>query len=87
MSVINCATEDLTGLAERLAQAQAGMEGIITNLDRAVKIIEPKWGGDSQLAFMRFYKEWSNGMVLHTNALKSAADKIKELAEAHQGIG
>jgi uncharacterized protein YukE len=43
---------------------------VIEELDKSVKKVDPEWSGDSQQAFLRFYREWRKWIEMRFFALK-----------------
>jgi WXG100 family type VII secretion target len=86
MTIIDFESTDIQYLAEHIAQAQSGIQGILEELDRVVKVVEPKWGGETRQAFARFYQEWRRGVDAHSRALKKTADQLDRLVDAHTRI-
>jgi uncharacterized protein YukE len=46
--------------------------------------VEPKWTGDAQKAFFRFYGDWRKGVDLHTSAMKKSAEQLRRMADEQQ---
>jgi WXG100 family type VII secretion target len=79
MTAIEMVPESVEKFTEQLVKAQAGLQSVIEELDKNVKTVEPKWGGDSQQAFLRFYREWRKGIEMHSTALKKTADQLQKM--------
>jgi WXG100 family type VII secretion target len=86
MTIIDFEPMGIQRLAEDIAQAQSGIQAILEKLDHDIKVVEPKWGGESRQAFERFYQEWRKGVDAHSKALQKTAIQLKRLVEAHQQI-
>lgn len=86
MTAIEMAPESVLKFTEELAKAQAGLQAILEGLDKSVKAVEPKWSGDSQEAFLRFYREWRKGIEMHSAALKKTADQLQKMSEEYKNI-
>jgi WXG100 family type VII secretion target len=86
MTAIEMAPESVLKFTEELTKAQAGLQAILEGLDKSVKGVEPKWSGDSQQAFLRFYREWRKGIEMHSAALKKTADQLQRMSEEYKNI-
>jgi WXG100 family type VII secretion target len=86
MTSIEMVPESVEKFSEDLTKAQASLQAIIEELDKSVKSVEPKWGGDSQQAFLRFYREWRKGIEMHSTALKKTAEQLKKMTENYKTI-
>jgi WXG100 family type VII secretion target len=86
MTIIDFEPMGIQRLAEDIAQAQSGIQVILEKLDRDVKAVEPKWGGETRRAFERFYQEWRKGVDAHSRALQKTSMQLKRLVEAHQTL-
>lgn len=86
MTSIEMVPESVEKFSEDLTKAQASLQAIIEELDKSVKSVEPKWCGDSQQAFLRFYREWRKGIEMHSTALKKTAEQLKKMTENYKTI-
>ena len=86
MTSIEMVPESVEKFSEDLTKAQASLQAIIEELDKSVKLVEPRWGGDSQQAFLRFYREWRKGIEMHSTALKKTAEQLKNMTENYKTI-
>ena len=86
MTAIEMVPESVEKFTEELSKAQASLQSVIERLDKSVKSVEPKWGGDSQQAFLRFYREWRKGMEMHSTALKKTAEQLKIMTGDYKTI-
>jgi uncharacterized protein YukE len=57
------------------------MQNAVEKISKAVKEVEPKWQGDAQKAFFRFYGDWRKGADLHATALKKTMEQIRRMTE------
>jgi WXG100 family type VII secretion target len=86
MTKIDFSTDDVKTFAGQMDKAGKGIRTILAELDKNVKEVESKWGGDSQQNFKRFYQEWRKGMDLHLTALEKSGGKLNEMAEKYPQI-
>jgi WXG100 family type VII secretion target len=86
MTAIEMVPESVLKFTEELTKAQTGLQAILDGLDKSVKAVEPKWSGDSQQAFLRFYREWRKGIEMHSSALKKTADQLQKMIEEYKTI-
>ncbi|HEY5118368.1 MAG TPA: WXG100 family type VII secretion target [Anaerolineales bacterium] len=86
MTAIEMVPESVQKFTEELTKAQASLESVIEGLDKSVKAVEPKWSGDSQQAFLRFYREWRKGIEMHSSALKKTAEQLQKMSEDYKKI-
>jgi WXG100 family type VII secretion target len=86
MTAIEMVPESVLKFTEELTKAQTGLQAILDGLDKSVKAVEPKWSGDSQQAFLRFYREWRKGIEMHSSALKKTADQLQKMSEEYKTI-
>jgi WXG100 family type VII secretion target len=86
MTSIEMVPESVEKFTEQLVKAQAGLQSVIEELDKNVKTVEPKWSGDSQQAFFRFYREWRKGIDLHSAALKKTAEQLQKMTSDYKNI-
>jgi len=84
MTVIDFNPEDLGKFLKEVDETNAQIQNAVEKLAKAVKEVEPKWNGDAQKAFLRFYGDWRKGIDLHTSAMKKSADQLKRMAEEQQ---
>jgi WXG100 family type VII secretion target len=84
MAVIEYNPEDLGNFLKEVEEANAQIQNAVEKLAQSVKAVEPKWQGDAQKAFLRFYGDWRKGVELHTAAMKKSADQLKRMAEEQQ---
>jgi WXG100 family type VII secretion target len=84
MAVIDFNPEDLGKFLKEVQDANSQIQNAVEKLADAVKEVEPKWNGDAQKAFFRFYGDWRKGMELHTAAMKKSAEQLKRMAEEYQ---
>ena len=75
MAVIEYNPEDLGNFLKEVEEANAQIQNAVEKLAQSVKAVEPKWQGDAQKAFLRFYGDWRKGVELHTAAMKKSADQ------------
>jgi uncharacterized protein YukE len=86
MTVIEMVPESVEIFTDELSKAQASLQSVIEGLDKSVKSVEPKWGGDSQRVFLRFYREWRKGIEMHSTALKKTAEQLKIMIADYKNI-
>jgi WXG100 family type VII secretion target len=86
MTKIDCFPEELQNFSEALLESQAGIQGILEELDKLVSAIEPKWQGDAQQVFQKFYRDWRKGVDAHSSALKKTAEQLLTMTEEYQKI-
>jgi WXG100 family type VII secretion target len=84
MAVIDFNPEDLGKFLKEVDEANAQIQNAVEKLGKAVKEVEPKWSGDAQKAFLRFYGDWRKGVDLHTSAMKKSAEQLKRMTEEQQ---
>jgi WXG100 family type VII secretion target len=84
MTVIDFNPEDLGKFLKEVEEANAQIQNAVEKLAKAVKDVEPKWNGDAQKAFLRFYGDWRRGIDLHTAAMNKSAGQLKRMAEEQQ---
>jgi WXG100 family type VII secretion target len=84
MTVIDFNPEDLGKFLKEVEEANAQIQNAVEKLAKAVKEVEPKWNGDAQKAFIRFYGDWRKGIDLHTAAMKKSADQLRRMADEQQ---
>jgi WXG100 family type VII secretion target len=84
MAVIDFNPEDLGKFLKEVDEANTQIQNAVEKLAKAVKEVEPKWNGDAQKAFIRFYGDWRKGIDLHTTAMKKSADQLKRMADEQQ---
>ena len=84
MAVIDFNPEDLGKFLKEVEEANAQIQNASEKLAKAVKEVEPKWTGDAQKAFIRFYGDWRKGVDLHTAAMKKSADQLRRMADEQQ---
>ncbi|MBN2083757.1 MAG: WXG100 family type VII secretion target [Anaerolineales bacterium] len=81
MTVIDFNPEDLGKFLKDVEEANAQIQNAVEKLAKAVKEVEPKWNGDAQKAFIRFYGDWRKGVDLHTAAMKKSAEQLRRMAD------
>ncbi len=86
MTVIDMVPESVQKFTDELSKAQANLESVIEELDKSVKAVEPKWSGDSQQAFLRFYRDWRKGIEMHSSALKKTAEQLQIMSGEYKKI-
>jgi WXG100 family type VII secretion target len=86
MTVIDMVPESVQKFTDELSKAQANLESVIEELDKSVKAVEPKWSGDSQQAFLRFYRDWRKGIEMHSSALKKTAEQLQKMSGEYKKI-
>lgn len=86
MTVIDMVPESVQKFTDELSKAQANLESVIEGLDKSVKAVEPKWSGDSQQAFLRFYRDWRKGIEMHSSALKKTAEQLQIMSGEYKKI-
>jgi WXG100 family type VII secretion target len=84
MAVIDFSPEDLGKFLKEVDEANTQIQNAVEKLAKAVKEVEPKWNGDAQKAFIRFYGDWRKGIDLHTTAMKKSAEQLKRMADEQQ---
>jgi WXG100 family type VII secretion target len=84
MAVIDFSPEDLGKFLKEVEEANTQIQNAVEKLAKSVKEVEPKWNGDAQKAFIRFYGDWRKGIDLHTTAMKKSADQLKRMADEQQ---
>ena len=84
MTVIDYNPEDLGKFLKEVEEANAQIQNAVEKLAKAVKDVEPKWNGDAQKAFIRFYGDWRKGVDLHTSAMKKSAEQLRRMADDQQ---
>jgi WXG100 family type VII secretion target len=81
MAVIDFNPEDIAKFLKDVDEANAQIQNAVEKLAKAVKNVEPKWQGDAQKAFIRFYGDWRKGIDLHTSAMKKSTDQLRRMTE------
>jgi WXG100 family type VII secretion target len=81
MAVIDFNPEDLGKFLKEVGEANAQIQNAAEKIAKAVKEVEPKWQGDAQKAFLRFYGDWRKGLDLHTAAMRKSADQLRRMTE------
>jgi WXG100 family type VII secretion target len=84
MAVINFDPEDIAKFVKEVSEANAQIQVAAELIEKSVKEVEPKWEGDAQKAFFRFYADWRKGIDLHTTAMKKSADQLARMSEEQQ---
>jgi WXG100 family type VII secretion target len=84
MAVIDFKPEDLGKFLKEVEEANAQIRNAVEKLGKAVKDVEPKWNGDAQKAFIRFFGDWRKGVDLHTSAMKKSSEQLKRMTEEQQ---
>jgi len=84
MTVIDFNPEDLGKFLKDVEEANAQIQNAVEKLAKAVKDVEPKWNGDAQKAFIRFYGDWRKGVDLHTSAMKKSTEQLRRMAGDQQ---
>jgi WXG100 family type VII secretion target len=84
MAVINYDPEDIAKFVKEVSEANDQIQAAAELVEKAVKEVEPKWEGDAQKAFLRFYADWRKGIDLHTTAMKKSADQLARMSEEQQ---
>jgi WXG100 family type VII secretion target len=84
MTKIDCFPEELQEFCDTLLESQAKMQGILEEIDTLVNAVEPKWQGDAQQVFQRFYRDWRKGVDAHSSALKKTAEQLMKMTEEYQ---
>jgi WXG100 family type VII secretion target len=84
MTVIDFNPEALGKFLKEVEEANAQIQNAVEKLAKAIKEVEPKWNGDAQKAFIRFYGDWRKGVDLHTAAMKKSADQLRRMADEQQ---
>ncbi|MBN1439786.1 MAG: WXG100 family type VII secretion target [Anaerolineales bacterium] len=84
MAVIDFDPEDLGKFLKEVHEANRQIQNAVEKLADAVKEVEPKWNGDAQKAFLRFYGDWRKGMELHSAAMQKSVEQLKRMAEEYQ---
>jgi uncharacterized protein YukE len=84
MTVIDFSPEDVNKFLKEADAANVQIQNAVEKLAKAVKEVEPKWQGDAQKAFLRFYGDWRKGIELHTSAMKKSVDQIRRMTEEQQ---
>jgi len=81
MAVINFDPEDIAKFLKEIDEANVQIQNAVEKIAKSVKDVEPKWQGDAQKAFIRFYGDWRKGLDLHTAAMKNSVDQIRRMTE------
>jgi uncharacterized protein YukE len=81
MAVIDFDPEDIAKFLKEIDEANVQILNAAQKIAKAVKEVEPKWQGDAQKAFIRFYGDWRKGLDLHTAAMKKSVDQIRRMTE------
>jgi WXG100 family type VII secretion target len=81
MAVIDFDPEDIARFLKEVDEANAQMQNAGEKIAKAVKDVEPKWQGDAQKAFIRFYGEWRKGVDLHAAAMKKSTEQLRRMTE------
>ncbi len=84
MAVIDFSTEDIAKFLKEVDEANVQIQNAAAKVAKAVKEVEPKWQGDAQKAFLRFYGDWRKGIDLHTAAMKKSVDQVRKMTEEQQ---
>jgi WXG100 family type VII secretion target len=84
MAVINFDPENIAKFVKEVNEANAQIQAAAELIEKAVKEVEPKWEGDAQKAFLRFYADWRKGIDLHTTAMKKSAEQLARMSEEQQ---
>jgi uncharacterized protein YukE len=84
MAVIDFSPEDVKIFLKDADEANVQIQNAVEKFAKAVKEVEPKWQGDAQKAFMRFYGDWRKGLDLHTTAMKKSIEQIRRMTEDQQ---
>jgi WXG100 family type VII secretion target len=84
MAVIDFNPEDLGKFLKEIGEANAQIQNAAEKIAKAVKEVEPKWQGDAQKAFIRFYGDWRKGVDLYTVAMKKSADQLRRMMEEQE---
>jgi len=81
MAVIDFNPEDMDTFLAEIDEANAQFRDAAEKVENAVKEVEPKWQGDAQRAFLRFYGDWRRGINLHNAAMKKSAEQLRRMTE------
>jgi WXG100 family type VII secretion target len=84
MAVIDFNPEDLAKFLKEVDGANAQIQNAAEKVAKAVKEVEPKWQGDAQKAFIRFYGDWRKGLDLHTAAMRKSVEQIRKMTEEQE---
>lgn len=81
MAVIDFDPEDIGKFFKEIGEANAQIQNAAEKIAKAVKEVEPKWQGEAQKTFFRFYGEWRKGVDLHTAAMRKSAEQLRRMTE------
>lgn len=84
MAVIDFDPEAIAKFLKTVDEANAQIQNAAEKIAKAVKEVEPKWQGDAQKAFIRFYGDWRKGIDLHTTAMKKSSEQLHRMTEEQQ---
>ncbi len=84
MAVIDFNPDDISKFLKEVGEANAQIQNAAEKIAKAVKEVEPKWQGDAQKAFLRFYADWRKGLDLHTAAMRKSADQLRRMTEEQE---
>jgi uncharacterized protein YukE len=84
MTIIDFNPEDNAKFLKEVNDANAQIQNAMDKIAKAVKEVEPKWQGDAQKAFIRFYGDWRKGLDIHTAAMKKSIDQVRRMTEEQQ---
>jgi WXG100 family type VII secretion target len=84
MAVIDFNPEEIAKFLKEVNEANAQIQNAAEKIAKAVKEVEPKWQGDAQKAFIRFYGDWRKGVDLYTAAMKKSADQLRRMTEEQE---
>jgi uncharacterized protein YukE len=84
MTVIDFNIKDMEVFLRDLDSAGGRLQEAAATVEQAVKKVEPRWKGDTQQAFLRFYGDWRKGIHVHAVALKKTAEGLRRMVEEQQ---
>jgi WXG100 family type VII secretion target len=84
MAVIDFSPEDIAKFLKEVDEANAQIQSAVEKIAKSVKDVEPKWQGDAQKAFIRFYGDWRKGIDLHAGAMKKSLEQLRRMTEEQQ---
>lgn len=84
MTIIDFNPEDIAKFLIEVNDANGQIQNAMEKIAKAVKEVEPKWQGDSQKAFIRFYIDWRKGLDIHAAAMKKSIEQVRRMTEEQQ---
>jgi uncharacterized protein YukE len=86
MAQIDFQPEDVLAFLKEVEKNTEKISAAVTNIDKAIKIVDGKWHGDSHEAFGRFYKDWRKGVDTLSVGMKQNLEVIRNMAETYQKL-